>query len=223
MRYAFQQWDSLKSTKSGQNDFIRDYHKMLQSSVLHSLRSKRFRAVLEQRTRNENQRPHEKWKWNAIHCAYHDRKGIRNRSEWLTEWKLGNNWLNSVLKLSLLPQQKFLEASLLFLYFLPRADRRLEDFHHEDPIDPFKKRQRTLNSKKKTTLIKGLTNQEKHLDAEQKIRVFFFLLSWVLRCAVTPARAWITDFCYAGCNNGYIEVDHTSKTREKSVDENHNR
>ena len=26
--------------------------------------------------------------------------------------------------------------------------------------------------------------------------------------------------CYAGRNNGYIEVDNTSKTREKSVDEN---
>ena len=52
---------------------------------------------------------------------------------------------------------------------------------------------------------------------------FLFLSSWVQRSAVTPARAWLTDFCYAGCINGYNEVDHKSKTREKSVDENPDR
>ena len=58
------------------------------------------------------------------------------------------------------------------------------------------------------------------MDAGAKDSSIPFLSSWVPRCAVTPARALLTDFCYAACINRYIEVDHTSKTREKSVDEN---
>ena len=61
------------------------------------------------------------------------------------------------------------------------------------------------------------------MDAERKVRVFLFLSSLGPRFAVIPVRAWITVLGYAGRNNGYIEVDHTSKTREKLVDENHDR